>query len=123
MGSQAHSVTYVHESRHVEFQDDMIAGMIMTVLESVVEKQYWKALQKAFSDMTQEVPAAIKTSYLVQDKNDTSTWRIITVWESRESLDNMRNSGQTPTGVLIFQKAHAKPTLSIFDIHGSAGTT
>jgi hypothetical protein len=47
-------------------------------------------------------------------------WKILSVWKSREALDEMRNSGETPTGVLMFRSAGADPQLSIFDVPGFA---
>jgi hypothetical protein len=43
-------------------------------------------------------------------------WQIITVWKDKEALDKMRQSGQTPRGVLIFKEANATPTLSIASV-------
>ena len=55
-------------------------------------------------------------TYLLQDVKDQTLWKIVSVWKSREALDEMRNSGETPTGVLMFRNAGAEPKLSIFNV-------
>jgi quinol monooxygenase YgiN len=59
-------------------------------------------------------------TFLLQDVADQTFWRIISVWKSREALDEMRNSGETPTGVLMFRNVGAEPKLSIFNVPASA---
>jgi hypothetical protein len=58
----------------------------------------------------------------VQSLKDASLWQILTVWQSREALDAMRRTGETPRGVLMFRAAGAEPTLSVLDLraHGVA---
>lgn len=93
--------------------------MVLTILEAVVEEKNWPVLQEIFESMTQDAPPEIKNSYLVQGQSDKSIWRILTFWESQEALTAMRESGETPVGVVIFKKAEADPTLQIFDIQKS----
>lgn len=59
-------------------------------------------------------------TYLVHSKSDPSIWRIITVWENQAALNAMRQSNETPRGVLIFRSAHAEPKLLIFDVVSQA---
>jgi len=53
---------------------------------------------------------------MLRDVKDSSLWRIVTVWESRDALETMRQSGETPRGVLMFRAADAEPMLSVFDV-------
>jgi hypothetical protein len=94
--------------------------MVLTILEAKVDERYWEVLEETYAVLTKEVPPAIKNSFLVQDQSDKSKWRILTVWESQQALDEMRGSSETPTGVVIFQKAHAKPTLEILNVQKSS---
>jgi hypothetical protein len=55
-------------------------------------------------------------TFLIRDTNDVTTFRIATVWSSREALETMRNSGVKPKGVQMFEAAGATPTLSVFDV-------
>jgi uncharacterized protein len=93
------------------------SSMVMTVLEARVAPERWEALRASHGErarLSEEVP--IVESFLVQADDDPDTWRIVTVWRDRESLEAMRGSGETPTGVLIFRDAHAEPRLSIYTV-------
>ncbi len=89
--------------------------MVITTLEAHVPPDKWQALEQAYKDAIVKLEPGIVETFLLHGVRDPSVWQIITVWASRAALDEMRNSGQTPRGVLIFRAAEAEPTLSIFD--------
>lgn len=91
--------------------------MVMTILEARVAPERWDALRNSY-EARARLPASggIVESFLIQGTDDASTWRIVTVWRDQESLDAMRGSGETPTGVLIFRDADAEPRLTIFTV-------
>jgi heme-degrading monooxygenase HmoA len=91
-------------------------GMVMTVLEAEVARSNWPKLEATYADMTGQLPPGLVRTFLVQDQSDSAVWRIITVWESRDALDQMRRSTETPGGVLTFRAAGAEPRLRIFDV-------
>jgi hypothetical protein len=90
--------------------------MAITVLEAPVAADRVNDLERAYREMTAQIPSDIIETFLVRDTRDASVFRIITVWVSREKLERMRASGVKPTGVKIFEAAGATPTLSIFDV-------
>jgi heme-degrading monooxygenase HmoA len=90
--------------------------MVMTILEAHVSKENWAALEQAYQEATQHRAAGLVQSFLIHSSKDADLWRILTVWSSQEALDEMRRSGETPRGVLIFRSANAEPVLSIFEI-------
>lgn len=96
--------------------------MVITVLEAKVREQFWPKLKEVYSQKTAEVPPEIISSYLLQNTNDKEVWQIVTIWRSMEDLQAMRQSGQTPTGVLIFQSANATPKLSIYAVEAQAAS-
>ena len=89
---------------------------IITILEARVSEEKWDTLQNAYRAVKakQSAPVPLQ-SFLSQMKEDPKLWRIITVWESMEILQQMRSSGETPAGILVFREAGADPTLSIFE--------
>ncbi len=99
--------------------------MVITVLEAHVSSQKVSSLKSAYTTAIQNLEIGIVETFLLSDRKDASLWRILTVWKDRQALDTMRNSGQTPKGVLIFREAAAEPTLSVLDVasHGTAETT
>jgi quinol monooxygenase YgiN len=98
-------------------QLDMEASrMVITILEAHVTPDNVAALEAAYSQGIEQLDAGITETFLVRASKDTHLWRIITVWESRTALEAMRQSGQTPRGVVMFHAAQAEPELSIFEV-------
>jgi hypothetical protein len=91
--------------------------MVLTVLEAQVSPERWDALRESYGARVQLIDSGpVVESFLVQGTEDASTWRIVTVWRDQASLDAMRSSGETPTGVLIFRDAGAEPRLSVSNV-------
>jgi len=90
--------------------------MVITMLEGRVESEQWDALKQTFHAANQQLPPAIAQSYLIQNGTEKDIWRIVTVWRSRQALQEYRASVETPGGVLMFRAVGAEPTLSIFDV-------
>jgi quinol monooxygenase YgiN len=94
--------------------------MVMTILEASVDRENWQVLEENYASAIKELEPGLVQTYLVQAQQDQNLWRIITVWESQEALTKMRESGQTPRGVIMFRAASAEPTLTVFQIHSEA---
>ncbi|HEX6270377.1 MAG TPA: antibiotic biosynthesis monooxygenase [Anaerolineales bacterium] len=94
--------------------------MVVTILEAHVRAENWNALQDDYKKRTVRLPSQMLQTFLLQDTADQTLWRIISVWKSRAALDEMRNSGETPAGVVMFHNAGAEPKLSIFNVPASA---
>lgn len=90
--------------------------MVITILEAHVEANRWSDFENDFRERTKELPPQMVQTFLLQDVSDKTLWRIISVWKSREALEEMRNSGEIPTGVIMFRSAGADPKLSIFNV-------
>jgi hypothetical protein len=58
-------------------------------------------------------------SFLLRGEK-TSTWRIATVWESREALMAMRASVERPGALVMFERAGAEPIPSFWGVEGHA---
>lgn len=96
--------------------------MVITILEAQVSPDKQAALEAAYSQAIGQLDPGITETFLLQNSKDSSTWRIITVWESRAALEAMRQSGETPRGVIIFRTADTEPVLSVFDVIAHAAT-
>ena len=90
--------------------------MVMTILEARVTPEKSAALEQAFQVGIGRMPPQLAQTFLVHSAADSTLWRIISVWRSREALEEMRRSTETPDGVLMFRAAGAEPTLSVFDV-------
>jgi len=90
--------------------------MVMTFLEAIVPSEKWDILRQTYAEKTKRLPPQIVQSYLNQSSTDPTMWQIITLWHSREKLEEYRASVETPGGVLMFRMVDAEPTLLIFDV-------
>jgi len=94
--------------------------MVITILEAYVAVENWILLKEDYKNRTAQLPPQMVQTFLLQSTADQTLWQILSVWKSREALDEMRNSGETPTGVLMFRNVGAEPKLSIFNVPASA---
>jgi hypothetical protein len=94
--------------------------MVITVLEAHVDAERWADLQKDFEERIVQLPPQMVQTFLLQNTADQTFWQIISVWKSRAALDEMRNSGETPEGIVMFRNVGAEPKLSIFRVPASA---
>lgn len=87
--------------------------MVVTVVEGTVPGNRAAELLGAWGDATEEaLPPGLVESFLLR-AND--AWRIVTVWESRAALEEMRRSSDEPAAFKIFRSVGVEPTLSVFD--------
>lgn len=98
--------------------------MVITILEAHVAPEKAGLLEEAYKRGIERLDAGIAQTFLLRSPKDSNVWQIVTAWQSREALDEMRRSGDTPRGVLMFRAADAEPILSVFDViaHGVAST-
>lgn len=96
--------------------------MIVTMLEARIDDENAGRLVDSFAANAQPLPPAIVESFLLRE-SEGDLWRIATVWQSREVLDEYRSSVDTPGGVLMFRSAGAEPTLTVFEVLDHAAHT
>lgn len=96
---------------------------VVTMLEAHVEPGQWAALEQAYKEAIAQLDPGMTQTLLLHSLSDPTLWRIATTWLSREALDAMRGSGETPRGVLIFRAAGAEPSLSVFDVAAEMAVT
>jgi len=94
--------------------------MVITILEARVAEENWAAFQNDFQTRIAHLPAQMSQTFLLQNSADQTLWQIVSVWKNREALEEMRNSGETPAGVVMFRNVGAEPKLSIFNVPVSA---
>lgn len=68
--------------------------MFVTIVEGAVEAAREGDLRSAWEDKTAVLPAGFIESSLLRAED--GTWRIVTVWESKEAVMAMRASGEPP---------------------------
>jgi len=91
--------------------------MVITILEARIQPDMAPALLAAYQNGLSHLPPQMVRTYLIQSTTDKLVWQILSVWKSREALEEMRSSRKTPEGILMFRAAGAEePTLSIFEV-------
>ncbi len=90
--------------------------MVVTIVSGEVVPENVDALGAMWSEVTSgPLPPGLQRSFLL---NAGADWRIVTIWRSREDLDSMRASGETPGAIRVFAAAGAEPKLTIFEVEG-----
>jgi hypothetical protein len=94
--------------------------MVTTILQAVVQPENWNLLEETYRRGIHDLPPQMVRTSLHQGIPDRTLWQIVSVWKSREALEEMRSSGETPAGIRMFRAAGAEPVLTIFDVLTSA---
>jgi heme-degrading monooxygenase HmoA len=95
--------------------------MFVTIVEGAVEAVREGDLRSAWKDKTAILPAGFIESSLL--RAETGTWRIVTVWESKEAVMAMRASGEPPAALLMFAQAGSKPSVSMWTVEDRVSAT
>jgi quinol monooxygenase YgiN len=91
--------------------------MVITILEAHIEPHMVPALLAAYQNGLFHLPPQMIRTFLINSTADKSIWRILSVWKSREALEEMRQSRETPEGILMFRAAGVEqPQLSVFEV-------
>ena len=93
--------------------------MMISIIEARVAKENWPLLEQAYQRSSGQTPPGLEQSFLVHSIADEEVWQIVTVWSGMPSLQQIQQSkeaGITPRGVLMFREAHAEPTHSVFEV-------
>lgn len=90
--------------------------MFVTIVEGALEAAREGDLRSAWDDKTAVLPEGFIESSLLRAED--GTWRIVTVWESKEAVMAMRTSGEPPAAPTMFEQAGAKPSVSMWTVEG-----
>ncbi len=95
--------------------------MFVTIVEGSVEEARAADLRSAWENTsTRPLPPGFIESSLI--RGDDQTWRIVTVWESRDAVMAMRASGDPPAAPMMFEHAGAEPSVSMWTVEGRITT-
>src|SRR5436309_15081312 len=90
---------------------------VMTVVERKISKTRTSEILAMYTDVKdQPKPAGWKRSMLLHDTSEGGLYRISTLWESREALEQMRKNSRVPFAVQIFRTHSSEPNVRIFEV-------
>ena len=95
--------------------------MYVTIVEGAVDAEREDDLRSAWEGKTAVLPDGFIESSLL--RADDGTWRIVTVWESREAVMAMRASGERPAALVMFERAGSEPSVSMWTVEGRVSRT
>jgi quinol monooxygenase YgiN len=90
--------------------------MVITQVDAHVQPDRWQELREGYRSMANHIEPQMVRTYLLQDTEDRTLWRIATVWKSMAALEEYRNSVETPGAFLLFRSVGAEPTRTIFEV-------
>jgi len=93
---------------------------VLSITSAAVQPDSAPAVIEAYRRVTSQLPAAVVHTALVQ--GDADDWRIVTLWRSREQLEEYRRRVGTAAAIKIFRDAGAEPTVAVFDVVHEAAT-
>jgi heme-degrading monooxygenase HmoA len=97
-------------------------SVFVTIVEGAVDADREADLRSAWEEVaTAALPAGFIESSLLGAED--RTWRIVTVWESKEAVMTMRESGEPPAAPTVFQRAGSEPSLSMWTVEGRISAT
>jgi hypothetical protein len=97
-----------------------MSGHVLSITSAAVPPDSAPAVIEAYRLVTSQLPAAVVHTALVQ--GDANDWRIVTLWRSREQLEEYRRRVGTAAAIKIFRDAGAEPTVAVFDVVHEAAT-
>jgi hypothetical protein len=97
-----------------------MTGLVVSITSATVPPASTAQLTEAYRAATSQLPHMVLDTVLV--RGDSDNWRIITVWRSREQLEEYRREVGTSAAVKIFRDLGAEPTVSDFDVFHRATT-
>jgi quinol monooxygenase YgiN len=91
--------------------------MLVTIVQSRIEEKNSQKLIDAYKSAIEnsDLPKGLMQTYLIQDINQKEMWKIIGIWEDKDSFEKMRQS-TTPKAILIFQQIGVEPETATFEI-------
>src|SRR5713101_4410545 len=90
---------------------------VMTVVEGKVPSSSVLEFEAAYASVKdQPKPPGWKRSMLLRDTKEEGMYRISTLWENRQALEEMRKGPGVPVAIAVFRKVGVEPNLRIFEI-------
>jgi heme-degrading monooxygenase HmoA len=94
--------------------------MFVTIVEGAVGAAREEDLRAAWDELAVDPPAGFIESSLLRSED--GTWRIVSVWESKDAVMAMRASGEPPA-LTMFHRAGSTPSVSMWQVERHVSAT
>src|SRR3989441_13271585 len=90
---------------------------VMTVVEGKIPNTKTSEFLAMYASVKdQPKPPGWKRSMLLHDTSEEGLYRMSTLWESREALEQMRRNSRVPFAVQTFIPLGSEPNVRIFEV-------
>ena len=90
---------------------------VITVVEGKVPSSRVLEFEAAYASVRdQPKPPGWKKSMLLRDTKEEGLYRVSTLWENRQALEEMWKSTSVPVAIALFRKVGVEPNLRVFEI-------
>jgi len=93
--------------------------MIVEILEGRVTSERWDIFLEAYRKKLKTIPTQLVQNFLIQDINDDTLWRIISIWRDKQALDEALSKKIINTCAAIYEEVGVEPTYRIYAIRAS----
>ena len=93
---------------------DSMTGHVLSVTSATVPPDSEAAIVEAYRAVTTQLPHMVLHTSLARGEGN--EWSIVTLWRSRDQLEEYRRSVPTPAAIKIFQDAGAQPTVAVLEV-------
>lgn len=90
--------------------------MMITIIEAQVPASKWNDLEIEYRKKIRHVPPQLLETYLIHDINHPDTWRILSIWRSKEAYNEAVHHGIHETCMEIFNNLDIEATRRVFDV-------
>ena len=84
-------------------------GMILITMEAQVAPELEPRLIRAFNHAMNNHPPGVVQSLLTRDAQEPTIWRVLTIWESQETLEAHYKSGAIMPSAHVFHLVELEP--------------
>jgi heme-degrading monooxygenase HmoA len=90
---------------------------VVSIVEGKVPKAKTESFETSYASLRHRPkPPGWMRSSLLKNSKEAGVYRIETVWEDRESFENMICNTPRPTASELFENVGAKPSVELFEI-------
>jgi hypothetical protein len=88
--------------------------MFTTILSGQVSRENWNKLQQDYEKLFKAVPEGVTQTYLLQDNDHPTLWKVVTFWVSEDSYKAAHEAKKTDVCEVLFCDAGTIPDRKYF---------
>lgn len=90
--------------------------MYATILRGLVVQENWSILEHQYEKLSKDPPEGLTQSFLIQGKEQSSLWQVISLWKNEEMYEKSKESQKTMACEMMFCAAGTVPERICFKV-------